>query len=1057
MKKMIVYLALHALCVLFINPTLAQSKNESGTVKNQSALLVSSASVTAKASTIRGKVVDEKGEPLEGVSVLVKGSVIGTKTDNNGIFTIEAPGNPTLIVSYIGFETMEVAVNNRINVVLELILKPSIIQSDEVVVVGYGSQKKINVTGAISSVRGDALVKSPTGSVTNSLAGRVTGVTTVQAGGMPGRDEPQIFVRGVGSLTTGSSAPLMLVDGVERPLTQLDPNEIESISILKDASATAVYGIRGANGVILVTTKRGVAGPPKISFSTSYGFQIPLNLPETADSYTYVTKYNEVQRSDNPNGPVAFSPFVVEAFRTGKYPDVFFSTDWTDILVKKSAPQKQSNINMSGGTNVLKYFVSLGYFDQSGLINSFNIPDFYQYKRFNYRANVDLDATKSTKFSLTIGGRNETRGRTDDPNNLFWWVWGATVPWSGKILPDGRNVVAGSFYKPNNVGSPILPRNSSALPYNNAWYKDVTNVINLDIQLTQKLDFITKGLTWRIKGSNNSRVNLSKVRTASQISYDPMFKTDVDPTAIGDSTVVYRTSGEEGVLNYVEGSGKGRDWYVESALNYNGNFGDHRVTGLLLYNVSRWFYPGGEYNDLPLGYVGLAARTTYAYGNKYMVDLNLGYNGSENFAPGKRFGFFPAVSLAWVASEENFIKNATGSVLTNLKFRMSYGLVGNDRQGTNRFLYRPTAYNATSGGAAGSGYNFGTNVPQSVLLASEGRLGNPDVTWEKAAKQDYGIDLRLFNKLSLTVDYFHEIRNNILSTRNSVPSIFFITLPVVNLGRVQNSGYEVEVKWNDRIGNADYYLGGNITFNKNKILFMDEIEQPYDYLMRTGHRVGQPWGYLSDGFWTQKDIDRIGEFPNPNFSPKPGDLRYKDINNDKVIDNFDQVAIGFPSYPEIIYGLNGGISFKGFDLSMLWQGATHVSKLIGTQNKIPFGDNGGRALMMHLIKNSWTPETANTAIYPRMTFANRSNNYNRTSDVWLQDASYIRLKNAEIGYTFSPTILKRLGMSSMRVYGNGYNLLTFTKIEKSIDPEAPGGDPNYPLIQVFNFGVNVNF
>lgn len=1004
--------------------------------------------------TVTGTVTDQNDEPLAGATVMVKGTTIGTVTDADGRFSLRIPANAqTLQVSFVGMRTQEISVEGRTTI--SVALEEEAIGLEEVVAVGYGTQKKANLTGAIVAVGGENLVKSPTASVSNSLSGRVTGLTTIQTGAMPGRDDPQIFVRGIGSLTLANSTPLMLVDGVERPFSQIDPNEIESVSILKDASATAVYGIRGANGVILVTTKRGVEGRAKISFSTSYGIQRPLNLPETADAYTYVTKHNEVTLSDNPNASVAFSPFVVDAFKTGKYPEVFFSTDWTDILVKKTAPQNQINVNISGGSKVVKYFASLGYFDQSGLINSFDIDDFYKYKRYNYRANIDVDATKTTKFSLTIGGRNEIRGRTDNPQDLFWWVWGANVPWSGKILPDGRNVVTGTYYKINGYGSPIYPRGSSALPYNNAWYNNVTNVMNLDIQVTQKLDLITKGLAWRAKFSNNTTNNLSKTRTASQIIYDPMFKCDVDPAAVGDSTVVYRTEGEEGILNYVEGSSKARNWYAESALTYSRDFGNHSVTGLLLYNCSRTFYPG-VYSDIPLGYVGLAARATYDFKHKYMVDLNLGYNGSENFAPDKRFGLFPAVSMAWIPTEENFLKGRLPSFISYLKLRGSYGVVGNDRQGSNRFLYMPTAYNATSGGAAGSGYNFGTNVPQSVILASEGKLGNPDVTWEKAEKSDIGFDLTLFKKLSLSADYFYEIRNNILSTRNSVPSIFFITLPAVNLGRVQNYGYELETKWTDNLGKLNYYVGGNISFHRNKILFMDEIQQAYDYLMRTGHRVGQPWAYVSDGFWTQEEIDRLSEFPNPNYSPKPGDLRYKDINDDKKIDSYDQVATGYPAYPEITFAINGGIRFKGFDISMLWHGATHVSKEIATQNKYPFGDPGNRALTMYLANNSWTPETANTAKFPRMTFSGKVNNY-KVSDVWIQDATYIRLKNLEIGYTFDPSLFKRLGVSSLRVYANGYDLLTFSKIHKTIDPEAPGGDQNYPLIQIYNFGLNVNF
>jgi TonB-linked SusC/RagA family outer membrane protein len=1011
--------------------------------------LLTRLSAFAQQKSISGTVTGEDKVPLPGVTVLVKGTNVGTLTDGNGKYTLSIPANAnTLVFSFVGMQTREIQLGA--GNVYDAVISESSLGLEEIVVVGYGTQKKISVTGAIVSIGTADLVKSPTAAITNSLAGRVTGLTTVQYSGQPGADDPNVYVRGIGSLSASASTPLMLVDGVERSFTQIDPNEIESISVLKDASATAVYGIRGANGVIIVTTKRGSEGTPKISFTSSAGLQMPTGLAEMCDSYTWAKKYTEAQLSDNPSATLVFSPYAMKAFKYNLQPLIYSSVDWINLLVKPSAFQTQENFNITGGSSVVKYFVSLGYLSQNGLLNTFETNYSYNfgYKRYNYRANIDVDMTKSTKFSLTIGG---TSGLTQSPSgwaSTSWPTLWRSDPFSGQLF-EGKRILVGTRY----ISFANNKDGLDAIRWGTGYARALSNVMNLDLGVTQKLDFITKGLNWRFTVSNNSTSGQTKTRSTSKATYDPWFICDVDPANhLGDSTVVLKKSGADGLLGYSESSSKARNWYLETALAYDHQFGDHNVTALLLYNESKSFYPG-SYADIPTGYVGLAARTTYNYKMKYLVDINLGYNGSENFAPANRFGLFPSIAVGWALSEEYFLKDKL-SFLNYLKLRFSYGIVGNDRIGGNRFLYNPNSYSINT-----QGYSFGTTIETSSLGAAESTVGNPGVTWEKSRKSNLGIDLGLFKgKLSATADVFYEYRNNIITTRSTVPSVLSLTLPAVNIGRVENRGFEVEVKWRSNFGKFNYYVSSNVSFAKNKILFMDEIPKNQDYLVQTGRSTGTRWGYVFDGFWTAADTAHYRDFPDASYTPKPGDTRFKDIDGNGVINSDDQKVMGYPDYPEYIFSLSGGADYRGFDMSFLFNATTHVSRVLSDTWMIPFQEIGQWALMKWIADNSWTPETANTAILPRITLTGKNNNY-KTSDLYIRDASYIRLKNIEIGYSFTAGVLKRLGISKMRIFANGYNLLTFTKLKiKGMDPESQtSGGRQYPLIKIANAGINVTF
>lgn len=1010
-------------------------------------LCVTAGNVSAQQVTITGTVSDPGGFALPGANVTIKGTTTGNITDLDGNYSITADRNDVLVFSYVGYTSSEAPVNDR--TIINVVLQESAESLEEVVVVGYGEQKKVSVTGAISSVGSDEIMKSPSASLANSLTGKVTGLASVQYSGQPGEDEATLYVRGVASLTEDRSAPLMIVDGVERSFMQLDPNEVESISILKDASATAVYGVRGANGVIIVTTKRGEEGAARITANISTGVQVPIGLMDFTDSYTYAITYNQAQLNDNPDlGPdlLKFSPEAIEAFRTGSAPLIYPDIDWVDYIMKPSAMQTKGNVNISGGTKKVRYFVSVAYLNQDGLFKTFDSDYDYNfsYNRYNYRSNLDIDLTKSTKVGITIGGRVGVRNQpdpNDGMNNLFRNIsW--SVPFSGAGIVDGRYIRSGELYIPG-------PKKDGLNEFYGKGFQNLTsNDLNFDIDLKQDLSAFVEGLSFRTKISYNSFYTHNKVRNSSVANYEPYYRVDVDSTAAGDSTIVYRKNGSDGSLSYREQTNKGRNNYLEFGLDYARKFGDHNVTGLVLYNQRKVYYPD-QFSYIPTAVVGLVGRITYDYRTRYLLDLNLGYNGSENFAEGRRFGLFPAVSAGWIISEEAFFPE--NRLISYLKLRASYGLVGNDKIGSDRFLYLPDSYSLDA-----QGYNFGTNVPTNQPGAAEGQIGNPFVTWETATKQNYGIDLNLFRgKLGLNFDYFREYRKDILTKRQTVPGYLAIDLPAVNIGEVKNQGYEIEFKWRQKIRqDIQYWINFNTSHAVNEIVFMDEVEQPEPYLYRTGHPVNQFFGYVFDGFYDANEDN--SDIPDHLYDLKPGDMTYKDLNNDDVINQLDQRAVGYTAYPQNVFGLNMGFNIKDFDISIYLAAATHTSRMLDETYRKAFGNTLDRSLMQYMADGAWTPETADIATYPRMTLSGSENN-TKDSDFWIRDASYIRLKNVEMGYNFQGKALLKLGVKSLRVYANGYNLITFDKL-KVADPESRTGSfPSYPLAKIYNVGLKMNF
>ena len=973
--------------------------------------------VSQQTISVKGNVRDQSGEPMAGVNVIVEGTTIGTMTDSNGNFTLNVPSTSIKIkFSYIGYEDQIVLIKNNRN--LNITLNENSEMLDEVQIIGYGTQKKITVTGAVSSVGTKDILKSPVPNIAQALTGKVPGLSTIQYSGQPGADDPAFF--------------------------RLDPNEIENITVLKDASATAVFGVRGANGVILVTTKRGEEGKAQISVSTSASLQKPIRLYEYANSYDYAVAFNEKLTNDGAS-PV-FGEKILDAFKNHTDPLLYPDMDWMELILKPTSFQSQHNLSISGGTDRVRYFTSVGILTQDGLFRSFDAGynSNFTYNRYNYRANLDIDVTRSTLLKINLGGRLEDTKEPNTKSNLFTFLTRVT-PFGGAGLYDGKWI----HTSPDNIGwdkGALENADPFECFFGKGYNQRIYNEINLDLSLQQKLDFLTKGLSLNIKGSYNSGYTHRKNRYKEI----PYYTAHRDPET---NELFFRKFREESQLYFEESTDRGRNWYLEGSLNYDRKFGKHQVGALILYNQWRDQYPDPaqfDYVSIPRGYVGLVGRATYNFDNRYMVDFNVGYNGSENFAPGHRYGIFPAFSAGWILSEEKFMKNQ--SFINYLKIRGSYGIVGNDLMNTkSRFFYLPDAYNPY-----GTSYNFGVDVSGNRDGATELQMGNPLVSWEKAGKQNYGLDFSILDEhLSGSFDYFIEKRHDILTTRNTAPNFIAITMPVVNIGKVDNKGFELVLKWNHSIGDFKYWINGNLSYAKNKIVYKDEIPHKYPWLYETGQSVGQPFGFIFDGFVTEADLES-GKLPDHKLDLKPGDAKYKDLNGDNIIDDNDQCPIGNPIYPQLTAGITAGFEYKGFDFSMLWAGSGKVSRFISAGLRVPFG-GGNYGLLQYMIDDHWTPETAETAKTPRFSGAANANNYTRNSTLWLKDASYIRLKNVQIGYTFKGEWMKKIHLKNMRIYASGENLLTFDHL-KIADPEATDDKQfQYPLQMIFNIGLNLNF
>lgn len=1002
---------------------------------------------------VKGKVTDsEKGEPIPGASIVLKGAQKGANTDASGTYSIAVPDRAAVLVfSFVGFESQEVTVDNQTQV--NVVLKPDMKELNEVVVVGFGTQKKATVTGAIASITTKDLLQSPVANISNSLAGRMPGLFAVQGSGEPGNDASTLRIRGV-STFSGAADPLILVNGVEvSNYNNIDPNEIENLTILKDASATAIYGIRGANGVLLITTKRGKVGKPQLSYTGNVAVTSFTSLRKGMNSYDWAKSLNEALRNDSYITGATYIPRFSDAdlalYQNGQDPVLHPNTDWYGLTLKPQALQTQHNLSINGGTEKVRYFVSAGFFSQGGLFNHTDLVKEFdanrKYKRYNFRSNFDFDITKRLKASIDLSSQTENlSGANNSTLRIIEWIGAANPLTSPGFVGDKIVNLIG-------VGTATNP---IANLFSEGYKREFKNFLQGSVRLDYTLDFITEGLSMHglVNYQNNNTETL--VNRRALLTYNAI--------RLPDNTINFVPQNVDQPFTFGQTIGKNRRTYAEFGFDYKRAFGDHYVTGLVNYNQTKRFDPELPFL-VPNGYQGVVGRTTYGYKGRYLAEFTFGYNGTENFAEGKRFGFFPAYSLGWVASDEPFFPK--NNALTYLKIRGSYGEVGNDRLTalvtSDRFLYRPSAYTT-----APNGYYFGEvgSTATGYTRAIEGKLGNPDVTWERAIKQNIGVEFSLWkSKIGVTADVFSEKRDNILANLGTVPITVGATLPAYNLGRMKNRGFDGDVTYNDRVGAFNFFVKANFTFARNKVEFQDETVRPFTYQYRTGQRFGQFFGLVADGLYNTWEEVNDANRPVSNWNSnkiQPGDIRYKDINGDGLINDDDQVPIGYSNFPEKIFGVSVGGNFRGFDFSVLFQGVDNVSIAYGrTQNRGLFENRGA----VNYLINSWSAERYEKGLpidFPRFSEnTNYTHNY-QSSTFFTRDASYVRLKNVEIGYNLPKPFLSRLGLSSTRLYVNANNLYTWSSVYPGVDPELSPGVVNeepYPLTRTVNVGFNLRF
>ncbi|TDE17426.1 SusC/RagA family TonB-linked outer membrane protein [Dyadobacter psychrotolerans] len=1009
--------------------------------------------------SVSGKILAENdNSPLVGATITEKGTTNGTSSDADGKFKITISQGAVIVVSFIGYSPQEVNTANRTTV--DVILKADLQQLQDVVVVGYGTQKKSTLTGSVVSMKTDEIIKAPTSNATNSLTGRLPGVFVVQRSGKPGDNQADIFIRG--RATTGESAPLIIVDGAERPsFGDIDPNEIETISVLKDASATALFGIKGGNGVILITTKVGKEGKPRISYTGNVAIQTYTNLPKTLNAFTAASLLNEANA--NVGKAAAFTEAELQKFQDHSDPYKYPDFNWFDYLTRKYYPQTQHNINVSGGTKIAKYFVSVGYLFEDGILKKFDNPYGYsttpKYDRYNFRSNVDLNLSKDLTVSVKLGGRLEERyAPAGDPfyaNAEFEYLLSrvngipayAYVP----FLPDGR------FMENPNAGVNLT--NPLGWISRRGYYIQQNNSIESTLALDYKLEKLVKGLSFRTQYAYDAYFIANRRQQGTFTSY--YINKQTDEIVKGNSSF----SDADTPLGVVTATYDGTVSYnLQSSLNYNRTFGQHSVTGLALFQRQARRVVGAQ---PAYASQGLVARVAYSFKDRYFAEFNGAYNGSENFASGRRYGFFPAVSAGWTISNEDFLKGA--SFVSFLKIRGSYGKIGFDKIGGNRFLYLDE-YARTStvyGGGSNLGLTakpntavqFGLPTSMSTYPALiHSRIGNPLITWETSTKRNIGFESSFFNDMfSVNFDLFDEKRTDILLNRQSGLTTYGEAYPSVNFGEVYNHGFEIELKHQRRIGNLGYGFNAQLSFARNEIKNLDEPIGRPDYQKSAGYPIGQTRGYKTDGFY-QSQADINSYIPNLLGKPIPGDLKFKDINNDGVISTDDITPIGYSNVPEYSYSIEPNISFKGLSLSVMLQGVTHVSSTIQFDQR-----NLSSNQMYENMLGRWTPENAANATWPSLQPAVGGNfmSYS-TNDFLLTDGTYLKIRNAQLAYQIPSPIVKKIGVKGLRVFVSGQNLYTWTKV-LYVDPEnfqrrAPQGAYNvYPTSRIYNLGVNIDF
>ena len=1024
---------------------------------------LSTSALAQESIVVTGVVTDTNKEPMIGVNVSISNIPgLGAITDLNGKYSIKMPPYHKLVFTYIGFEKVEVLVKEQrtVNVTMK---EASAREIDEVVITGTGAQKKLTVTGAITNVDVDVLKANPSGSMANALAGNVPGILAMQTSGKPG-SVSEFWIRGISTFGASNSA-LVLVDGFERSLDEINVEDVESFSVLKDASATAIYGSKGANGVVLITTKHGKAGKINISAKAETFYNMLTQVPDFVDGYTYASMANEAKITRNLE-PL-YKADELEIFRLGLDPDLYPNVNWIDELLRKGSWSTRATLSMNGGGNTARYYVSGSYLDQQGMYKVDKALKDYNtnanFRRWNYRMNVDIDITKSTLLKVGVSGSLQ---KANDSGVGSDAIWTALMGYNAIMVPK----LYSNGYVPaygNDNGDRFNPWVQATMTgYRENW----KNNIQTNVTLEQKLDFITKGL--RFVGrfgydtENNNWINRRKWPEQWKAKRFRATDGTLDYDRVAEERKMFQESGSDGLRNE----------FFEAELHYSRGFKHHHLGGTLKYNQSSKIKTVGLGDDLKQGIArrnqGLAGRFTYNWNYRYFIDFNFGYTGSENFAAGHRFGFFPAISGAWNIAEESLIKKHL-KWMNMFKIRYSYGKVGNDNLGNTRFPYLYDIETMTKKDGDKTvdtgGYNFGDYTFDRYYGGMRySSLSSPNVTWEIATKHDLGIDFSFFNdKLSGSVDYFNEKREGIYMLREYLPGIVGLeSNPSANVGKVTSEGFDGHFTFRQKLGAVGLTIRSNITYSKNEIVDRDEENNYSWYKMQKGHRVNQARGLISLGLF--KDYDDIRNSPVQDFDGykvMPGDIKYKDVNGDGKIDGNDQVAIGATTKPNLIYGFGIAANWKGLDVNLHFQGAGKSTYFIdgSTVHMFKLGDGWGNVLSEMANSNRWIsadisgdPATENpNAEYPRLSYGPNSNNYQQ-STYWLRNGSYLRLKTVEVGYTLPTQLVNKVHFNTVRIFFVGTNLLTWSAF-KLWDPEMGSTDgKRYPLSKNLSLGISVN-
>lgn len=1003
---------------------------------------------------VNGVVMDRSGETIVGATVMEKGTQNGSITNVDGRFQLTVGSADALLqISFIGFATQEVALEGRTTI--SVVMQEDMETLDEVVVVGYGAQRKESVVGAISQISSAELLRSPAANVTQAISGKIPGVVTSQTSGAPGSDDALIYIRGRATFA-GDGQPLVLVDGVERSFSQIAPDDIQAISVLKDASATAVYGVRGANGVILVTTKRGQDQRPVVSLTANWQSQTPTRQNTYLNSYQSVMLLEEALANDGLASQ--FSSSDIEMYRRSSagelsgvdamlYPNV----DWYDTILESSAPAQRYNVNIQGGTSRMRYFVSGEYYNQEGLFKDLS-QDKYgnasntSYNRYAFRANLDFLVSRDLTASVNFGTRFEERNGPNsderaDYSEVFYelnhtpgWLFPVSY-----VIPEGENerqLFGGSSQYQNNIAGRLAKA---------GFYRATNTISETNFILDYKMGWLTEGLSAKAMMSFDYDSYYNRKFTAEFATYELNDRNNYQ------SIDAYNKFNTDTEMAYA-GNDQTTQWklYFEYQLNYARTFGRNEVTAMVLYNQNDFRYQA----DLAQRYQGLVGRVTYGYDNRYLAEFNAGYNGSENFMEGKRFGFFPSFSLGWLLSNEAFLAS-TRDWLNNLKIRGSYGQVGNDVYTINgvrqRFLYEQKWTQIANA------YYFGTTGYTGIY---EGQYPNYGVTWERANKYNMGLEFGIWNgMLSGVFDVFMEDRNDILTAYLTRPEWVGVTMAAGNLGKTRNSGFELELKHARSIGqDFSYNLGVSFSHARNEIVDMNEPDLKTEYRKREGHPIDQYFGLQAEGFVTAQDL-ADPTFPISTYgNVQVGDLKYRDVNGDGFIDDRDEVAIGYSNIPENTYSFSLGANYKGWGFSMMLQGVDKVSRYYDAEAMFGFV-NGGKVKEHHLDR--WNPalsesENLAQAKYPLLHYDNFGNHNQRLNSFFLQNGAFLRLKNIELSYTLPTVWTQSVGISDCRFYVNGNNLVTWDKLDGISDPESNGSN-RYPIMRTINLGVNLKF